>query len=140
MEALGRLKLQIWPFAGPAYLREAGDFHLVSNWAYLGTARSQEGLHDLLDAPEPRFDRDCYRILRSQLRRLVPLPPRSATRDSDDAAMSARRKSRDSTLNDTATGQRPVPPGRFVARRPAARDRQAWPPDHPPTRAAAGCR
>jgi DNA polymerase-3 subunit epsilon len=84
MEALGRLKLQMWPFTGPAYLREGRDLHLVSHWAYLGTARSQDELHQLLAVPEPRFDRDCYRILRSQLRRLVPLPPRIAARGGDE--------------------------------------------------------
>lgn len=79
MEALGKLRLQSWPFPGAAYLREGGDYHLVSHWAYLGTARSPEELHELLAVPEPRFDRDCYRILRSQLRHLVPLPPHAAT-------------------------------------------------------------
>ena len=82
MEALGKFRLQSWPFPGAAYLRESGDYHLISHWAYLGTARSPDELHELLAAPQPRFDRDCYRILRSQLNQLVPLPPRQANDES----------------------------------------------------------
>ncbi len=77
LEAMGKLKLQSWPFPGAACLREGQDVHLVSNWAYLGTARTQDELYELLATPQPRFDRDCYRILRSQQHRLEPLPAQS---------------------------------------------------------------
>jgi DNA polymerase-3 subunit epsilon len=74
MQALGKLQLERWPFPGAAYLREGDDLHLVANWAYLGCARSLAELHALLRRGEARFDRDCYRILAREARRLQPLP------------------------------------------------------------------
>jgi len=84
MQALAKLQLERWPFAGPAYLREGPDLHLVANWAYFGSARSLDGLHELLDRGEARFDRDCYRILTRQARRLQPLPAAQAAADLAD--------------------------------------------------------
>ncbi len=70
---LARLKLVSWPFAGPALIREGGEAHLIDGWRYLGTARSDEELHALLDAGRPRFDRDTYRILAKNVTRMIPL-------------------------------------------------------------------
>ena len=43
--------------------------HLVNNWCYLGTAESDEALHDLLEKSpaRPVFDMDTYKILRKAL-------------------------------------------------------------------------
>jgi DNA polymerase-3 subunit epsilon len=62
-ESLATLRLRAWPFAGPAVLREADEMHVVDRWAWLGTARSEAELHELLDQRTGRFDRDTYRIL-----------------------------------------------------------------------------
>lgn len=78
MQALGTLQLERWPFQGAAYLAEGADLHLVANWAYFGCARSIPGLHALLQRGEARFDRDCYRILAREARRLRPLPALAA--------------------------------------------------------------
>ena len=71
--ALARLKLVPWPFAGPALIREGDEAHLIDNWRYLGTARSDEELHALLDAGRPRFDRDTYKILAKHMAKMIPL-------------------------------------------------------------------
>ena len=73
MAALGRHRLAAWPFAGPAWIREGDEVHLIDHWRHLGTARNEADLHDLLDAAVPAFDRDSYRILLKALARMTPL-------------------------------------------------------------------
>jgi DNA polymerase-3 subunit epsilon len=73
MAALGRHRLSPWPFAGPAWIREGEEVHLIDHWRHLGTAQSEADLHQLLDVPPPAFDRDTYRILHKALDRMTPL-------------------------------------------------------------------
>lgn len=79
MAALGRHRLLTWPFAGPAWIREGDEVHLIDHWRHLGTARSEADLHDLLEAPAPAFDRDSYRILVKALARMTPLATRAGS-------------------------------------------------------------
>jgi len=74
--ALSSLKLKAWPFPGRIALRErdagrfssdgtrGGDFHVLDQWAYLGTARSEQELA-AIGAKDSRalFNVDVYRIL-----------------------------------------------------------------------------
>ena len=73
MAALSRQRLAPWPFAGPAWIREGDEVHLIDHWRHLGTAQSEADLHALLDTPAPAFDRDSYRILVKALERMTPL-------------------------------------------------------------------
>ncbi len=63
--ALSSLKLKAWPFPGRIALAEGrGEYHVLDNWSYLGTARSEEELSDLSQAATRAvFDVDVYRIL-----------------------------------------------------------------------------
>jgi DNA polymerase-3 subunit epsilon len=74
--ALSSLKLKTWPFPGRVAVRErdprhggfegdrTADLHVVDNWAYLGTARSEEELAALRAKNGcGTFDADVYRIL-----------------------------------------------------------------------------
>lgn len=68
--ALASLKVKTWPYPGAVGLLETGpdggqDVHVVHNWCFLGTARSEEALWTLLhEMPErPAFDLDTYKIL-----------------------------------------------------------------------------
>jgi DNA polymerase-3 subunit epsilon len=72
--ALSRLHVKTWPYPGPIGLMEDNgngrtDLHLVNNWCYLGTARSDDHLWQLLEeAPQrPAFDIDTYKILSKAL-------------------------------------------------------------------------
>jgi DNA polymerase-3 subunit epsilon len=71
--ALAALKLKSWPFAGRIALRERDgmggcDLHLLDQWTYLGTARSEDEMEQLCGTPRPaRFDPDMYRILARHL-------------------------------------------------------------------------
>lgn len=74
MAALARLKLPVWPYPGPVGLVERDDFldreeiHLVEDWRYLGTARGEEDMHDLLEAGgQTPFDMDTYKLLKAWL-------------------------------------------------------------------------
>lgn len=74
MAALARLKLEAWPYPGPIGLVERDDFmdveqvHVVDGWRYLGTARCEADVHDLLDQGSTApFDRDAYKLIRSHL-------------------------------------------------------------------------
>ena len=77
ISALVGLKLVSWPFTGPALIREGEEAHLIEGWLYLGTARSDDDLHTLLDARRPPFDRDTYKILAKHVGKMTPLAPRS---------------------------------------------------------------
>ena len=74
--ALARLRLAPWPFAGRIALREAdayrgvSEVHLLDRWRYLGSARTETELAELLEQRElPPFDVDCYRLLMRHLSR-----------------------------------------------------------------------
>ena len=73
LAGLGKLKLKTWPFDGPAYIKEGGEILLIDNWAYLGTARSEEDIWELLDGKSAQFDKDTYKILSSAEINLWPL-------------------------------------------------------------------
>ena len=76
MAALSRQRLAPWPFAGPAWIGEGDEVHLIDHWRHLGTAHTEADLHALLDTPAPAFDRDSYRILLKALGRMTPLAAR----------------------------------------------------------------
>jgi DNA polymerase-3 subunit epsilon len=72
--ALARLASISWPYRGPIGVlesdpeREAADVHVVHHWRYLGTARSEAEVSDLLESGRrPGFDLDQYRILARHL-------------------------------------------------------------------------
>lgn len=74
MSALAKLKMKPWSYPGPIGLVERDEFmdveevHVVDSWRYLGTARSEAEIHDLLEqAGNVPFDMDTYKLLRAQL-------------------------------------------------------------------------
>ena len=73
MTALTGLKLVSWPFPGPAILREEDEAHVIDGWRYLGTAKSEQDIHQLLDSGRPQFDRDTYKILAKYVAKMTPL-------------------------------------------------------------------
>ena len=77
LAALARLRIQVWPYGGPALLREGGVAYVVDRWRYLGEARHEDEIWPLLDARLPAFDPDFYKILVKVAGRLTPLPCRS---------------------------------------------------------------
>ena len=70
---LSRFKLATWPINGPTMIREGNEAHLLDGWRYLGTAKSEEDVHALLEAGRPAFDRDTYKILVKYLGKMLPL-------------------------------------------------------------------
>ena len=66
--ALAPLKSRPWPYPGKVAIvetdpaRDATEVHVVDRWCYLGAARDEGEVSELL-AAEPRFDYDHYRIL-----------------------------------------------------------------------------
>lgn len=74
MAALAKLKVKTWAYPGPIGLVERNDFldmeevHVVNGWRYLGTARSDAEIAELLDqADRAAFDIDTYKLLKTQL-------------------------------------------------------------------------
>ncbi|HEX2566640.1 MAG TPA: exonuclease domain-containing protein [Burkholderiales bacterium] len=68
--ALGRLASAAWPYRGPVGVvehdreREATEIHVVDRWCYVGSARSEDELAEMLGSRRPaRFEYDEYRIL-----------------------------------------------------------------------------
>ena len=76
MAALARLKRVAWPWRGPIGViehdreRDATDAHVIHHWCWLGTAKDDAEVADLLlGTIKPRFDLDQYRILSRHLAR-----------------------------------------------------------------------
>jgi DNA polymerase-3 subunit epsilon len=74
--ALGRLRIEPWPYAGPVGVRETdpvsgrSEVHLLDRWCHLGTFESEAELFDGLDARfDQVFDLDAYQILSRWLAR-----------------------------------------------------------------------
>ena len=68
--ALAPLAIPAWPCAGLALVREAAvfsertDVHVMRDWCWLGTARDEGALAELIEAPpRPQFDIDVTRLL-----------------------------------------------------------------------------
>jgi DNA polymerase-3 subunit epsilon len=71
--ALAGLKTREWPWRGPVGIvekdaeRELTEVHVVDQWCWLGMARSDEALAELLEGAVPRFDPDHYKLLTRHL-------------------------------------------------------------------------
>jgi len=72
--ALARLRMTRWPFSGRVALREAdpyrtmSEIHVLDEWRYLGSARTDDELAALLEQRDlPPFDVDQYRLLKRHL-------------------------------------------------------------------------
>ena len=83
--APARLRTVAWPYRGAVGVveadreRETTDVHVVHNWCYLGTVKSETELAELLESgSRPGFDLDQYKILARHLLkghpRVVELP------------------------------------------------------------------
>ena len=73
LTGLSKLKIRTWPFDGPAYLKEGEEMLLIENWAYLGSATSEDEIWQIMDGRQTRFDRDTYKILSAAAGQLQPL-------------------------------------------------------------------
>ncbi len=73
LAGLGKLKIRTWPFDGPAYIKEGEEMLLIENWAYLGSARSEEDIWNLMNGRNACFNRDTYKILLATIGQLQPL-------------------------------------------------------------------
>jgi len=74
-----RFMVPAWPFAGLAAIREASlvggrvDVHVLKDWCWLGTARDDGELAQLIELPpRPEFDPDIARLLIRAFRRGKP--------------------------------------------------------------------
>jgi DNA polymerase-3 subunit epsilon len=81
-QALAGLRMRPWPFRGRIGVREEtpggarAEVIVLDRWCYLGTARSEQELHELQESPpRPVFDLDTYKILTRFLAR-----PQSSSR------------------------------------------------------------
>jgi len=69
VDAMAPLMIPRWPAAGLALVRECGsgertDVHLFRDWCWLGTARDDGELEDLVEAPQSAaFDLDVVKLL-----------------------------------------------------------------------------
>ena len=72
--ALARLRLARWPFTGRVAIHEADPYralveiHVLNQWRYLGSARTEPELEELLNERDlPPLDIDQYRLLNRYL-------------------------------------------------------------------------
>ena len=69
MVAMDKLKLSSWPYPGPIGVREGEELHVLDRWCYLGTAKHEADIHELLVSGRPAFDRDTYLTLSKALKK-----------------------------------------------------------------------
>jgi DNA polymerase-3 subunit epsilon len=74
IEALHGLRLESWSWTGPIGLREGATLHVVDGWRYLGSAREEGELADVLERGRPTFDMDIYKILVKAVKHLPVVP------------------------------------------------------------------
>jgi DNA polymerase-3 subunit epsilon len=71
--AMNKLKLVTWPYSGAVGIQEGDELHVIDHWCYLGSAKNEAQVHDLLGSSRPAFDRDTYQILSKALKKPVRL-------------------------------------------------------------------
>ncbi len=69
MLAMHKLKLASWPYAGAIGVCEGDDLHVIDRWCYLGTAKNDAEIEDLLLTGRAAFDRDTYMTLQKALKK-----------------------------------------------------------------------
>lgn len=67
LTALARVKVERWSFEGPIGLKEGDELHVLHEWRYMGTARNESEVAELLLSSRPAFDLDTYKILTKAL-------------------------------------------------------------------------
>ena len=70
--AIEQFRVMAWPYRGPIGIRERSDVHVVDRWRFLGTARGEGELYELLDAKAPQFDQRIYALLKRTIDRVHP--------------------------------------------------------------------
>lgn len=89
LAALAKSKQKPWLYGGPIAVVERDafgmveDYHVIDRWRYVGTARDDDRLRELLEkTKETVFDPDAYRILLKYIQgsglRIVTLPASTA--------------------------------------------------------------
>lgn len=89
MAAVARIRLAEWPYPGAAALIERDefgmreDFHIVNRWRYLGVARSESAVAEILNQQGGQeFDPEIYRVTSKYMKagkiRILPLPAPAA--------------------------------------------------------------
>jgi DNA polymerase III subunit epsilon len=69
LTAMHTLKLAGWPYPGAIGIRETDELHVIDHWCYLGTAKTETEIDDMLNAGRPAFDRDIYTTLCKALKK-----------------------------------------------------------------------
>jgi DNA polymerase-3 subunit epsilon len=69
-QTLQPLRISQWPYNGPVAVRERRDLHVIEDWHYLGTAKSEAEVHSVLESRSPVFDEDIFTLLSKALPRL----------------------------------------------------------------------
>ncbi|MDX8126044.1 exonuclease domain-containing protein [Methylomonas sp. OY6] len=67
--AMQKLKLAVWPYPGAIGVREGAELHVIDRWCYLGTAKNEADIAELLQSGRPAFDRDTYMLLSKSLKK-----------------------------------------------------------------------
>ncbi|MDD5463157.1 MAG: exonuclease domain-containing protein [Methylococcales bacterium] len=69
LAAMTKLKLATWPYRSAVGIKEGDELHIIDHWCYLGTAKQEADVHELLASGRPAFDRDMYLMLNKALKK-----------------------------------------------------------------------
>jgi DNA polymerase-3 subunit epsilon len=68
--ALTRLRISLWPYKGPVGIKEGEEIHVVDQWCYLGSAKDDAQLDDILQQGRGEFEMDTYQLLKKSMAHL----------------------------------------------------------------------
>ena len=67
--AMHKLKLASWPYPSAIGIREGKDLHVIDHWCYLGTAKTETEVAELLAEERPPLDKDIYATVNKALKK-----------------------------------------------------------------------
>ena len=68
--ALTRLRISHWPYKGPVGIKEGEEIHVVDQWCYLGSAKDDAQLDDIIHQGRGEFEMDTYQLLKKSMANL----------------------------------------------------------------------
>jgi DNA polymerase-3 subunit epsilon len=76
---LAAFKVATWPYKTPIGIQEGDTMHILDHWCYLGSAKDEEEVFELIQGGTAEFDLDIYKIIKKHLKTLsssniIPLP------------------------------------------------------------------
>jgi DNA polymerase-3 subunit epsilon len=65
---LAAFKVATWPYKNPIGVKEGESIHVLDHWCYLGSAKDEDEVFELIQSGQVEFDLDIYKIIKKHLK------------------------------------------------------------------------